>query len=90
MFTNRTHLHRYVFDRAADEIIPVIGVANILAVDYDYANDCIFWSDIGQFNIQVVSPFGKQSLNRGRDISCHVEKNTLTSFDVAQPNICKV
>jgi hypothetical protein len=53
VFTNRTHIHRYVFDRNGDELVPISGPTNILAVDYDYSNDCVFWSDVRLYNIQV-------------------------------------
>lgn len=53
VFVNRSHIHRYVFDRSRDELVPVSGPTNILAVDYDYANDCVFWSDAQLYNIQV-------------------------------------
>ena len=53
VFNNRTHIHRYVFDRVSDELVPISGPVNILAIDYDYANDCIFWSDVRLYNIQV-------------------------------------
>lgn len=53
VFVNRSRIHRYVFDRSQDELVPINGPTNILAVDYDYANDCVFWSDARLYNIQV-------------------------------------
>jgi hypothetical protein len=64
IFTNRTHIHRYVVGRNMDEILPLTGSSSILTVDYDYANDCIFWSDSRQYSIQM-------RCLRGSDMSQH-------------------
>jgi len=54
LFTNRSHIHRYVFDQRQDVRIPLAAVPhNILTVEYNYASDCIFWTDGRYSTIQV-------------------------------------
>ena len=39
------------------EVLPLIGVTNVIAMDFDLATDCVFWADIDQDKIM------KQCLN---------------------------
>lgn len=53
LFTNHTSIHRYVFDHQRHEVLPIGNLENVLTVEYDYHNDCLFWSDARLGNIQV-------------------------------------
>jgi len=55
IYTNQTHMFRYEFDHNRTEQIPITGRASVLTVEYDYANDCVFWSDSRLYSIQVGS-----------------------------------
>ena len=53
LYSTRTSVHRYMFSSGRDEILPLSGVKDIVALDYDYNNNCLYYSDTELDIIQV-------------------------------------
>jgi len=77
LYTNRSQIHRYVFDIHQNFKIPLSSFTqNILTVDYDYRDDCLFWTDGRYSSVQT------QCL-RGSNVT----QRTLVRFDETMDTI---
>lgn len=45
MYSTRTSVHKYLFGKQRDEQFQTGPIGDVVAIDYDYANDCLFWAD---------------------------------------------
>jgi hypothetical protein len=45
LYSTRTNIHRYVFTSSRDEVLPINGIENVVALDYSYADNCVFYAD---------------------------------------------
>lgn len=58
--------------RTGIEVFPVDGLKNVIAIEYDMKNDCVYWADI------VNDTIGRQCLRNGTE-----EREILVETDLA-------
>ena len=54
MLVNMTDIHRYSFSTRRTTRIRMNNVGNVVAMTYNYLDDCLYFADNRQDNIQVV------------------------------------
>lgn len=56
LFATRKSIHRYDLASGATEQLPLAGLRAAVALDFDYARNCLYWSDLALDLIQVSGP----------------------------------
>lgn len=56
LFATRKSIHRYDLASGATEQLPLSGLRAAVALDFDYARNCLYWSDLALDLIQVSGP----------------------------------
>ncbi|ELU15207.1 hypothetical protein CAPTEDRAFT_219450 [Capitella teleta] len=59
LYSTRSSIHRYMFGTSQNEQLPIEGIQNVVAVDYSYRDNCVFYADsspssIGKFCLDGV------------------------------------
>lgn len=72
LFAQRDKISRYDLVTAAVEELPVRNLKNVIAIDFDLRNNCVYWADI------ILDVIGRQCFKSGT----HVEE-ILVSRDLA-------
>nr|XP_060463732.1 sortilin-related receptor [Panthera onca] len=58
LYAMRKSIHRYDLASGATEQLPLTGLRAAVALDFDYEQNCLYWSDLALDIIQVRQPFG--------------------------------
>lgn len=53
LYAVRNSIHRYDLATGTDQALPLIGLREAVALDFDYDRNCLYWADISLDNIQV-------------------------------------
>lgn len=67
LYAMRKSIHRYDLASGATEQLPLTGLRAAVALDFDYEQNCLYWSDLALDIIQVRQPFGLLSGATPRD-----------------------
>ncbi|XP_057695606.1 sortilin-related receptor [Corythoichthys intestinalis] len=46
LYAVRTSIHRYDLATGTDQVLPLLGLKEAVALDFDYDKNCIYWADI--------------------------------------------
>lgn len=49
----RNSIHRYDLATGMDQALPLTGLREAVALDFDYDRNCLYWADISLDTIQV-------------------------------------
>lgn len=49
----RNSIHRYDLATGTDQALPLAGLREAVALDFDYDRNCLYWADISLDTIQV-------------------------------------
>lgn len=52
--------HRYDLATGTDQALPLAGLREAVALDFDYDRNCLYWADISLDTIQVSGGFGRE------------------------------
>lgn len=58
LYAVRNSIHRYDLATGTDQALPLIGLREAVALDFDYDRNCLYWADISLDNIQVCAGEG--------------------------------
>lgn len=53
LYAVRNSIHRYDLATGMDQALPLTGLREAVALDFDYDRNCLYWADISLDNIQV-------------------------------------
>lgn len=53
LYTVRNSIHRYDLATGTDQALPLVGLREAVALDFDYDKNCLYWADISLDTIQV-------------------------------------
>lgn len=53
LYAVRNSIHRYDLATGTDQGLPLSGLREAVALDFDYERNCIYWADISLDTIQV-------------------------------------
>lgn len=53
LYAVRNSIHRYDLATGTDQALPLMGLREAVALDFDYDRNCLYWADISLDNIQV-------------------------------------
>lgn len=53
LYAVRNSIHRYDLATGADQVLPLSGLHEAVALDFDYERNCLYWADISLDTIQV-------------------------------------
>lgn len=53
LYAVRHSIHRYDLATGADQALPLAGLREAVALDFDYERNCLYWADISLDTIQV-------------------------------------
>ena len=57
------------------EELPLIGIHNVIAMDFDSETDCVFWADIDKDRIVKIAHGGNRQLRRRVQWHCYSQSN---------------
>uniref|UniRef100_A0A3Q3EAT1 Sortilin-related receptor n=1 Tax=Labrus bergylta TaxID=56723 RepID=A0A3Q3EAT1_9LABR len=52
LYAVRNSIHRYDLATGADQVLPLAGLREAVALDFDYDRNCLYWADISLDTIQ--------------------------------------
>lgn len=53
LYAVRNSIHRYDLATGTDQALPLAGLREAVALDFDYDRNCLYWADISLDTIQV-------------------------------------
>lgn len=53
LYAVRNSIHRYDLATGTDQPLPLNGLREAVALDFDYDRNCLYWADISLDTIQV-------------------------------------
>ncbi len=53
LYAVRSSIHRYDLATGTDQPLPLSGLHEAVALDFDYEKNCLYWADISLDTIQV-------------------------------------
>ncbi len=53
LYAVRSSIHRYDLATGTDQPLPLLGLHEAVALDFDYEKNCLYWADISLDTIQV-------------------------------------
>lgn len=53
LYAVRNSIHRYDMATGKDQALPLTGLREAVALDFDYDRNCLYWADISLDTIQV-------------------------------------
>lgn len=53
LYAVRNSIHRYDLATGTDQALPLTGLREAVALDFDYGRNCLYWADISLDTIQV-------------------------------------
>lgn len=53
LYAVRNSIHRYDLATGTDQALPLTGLREAVALDFDYDRNCLYWADISLDTIQV-------------------------------------
>lgn len=53
LYAVRNSIHRYDLATGTDQALPLVGLREAVALDFDYDRNCLYWTDISLDTIQV-------------------------------------
>lgn len=53
LYAVRNSIHRYDLATGTDQPLPLVGLREAVALDFDYDRNCLYWADISLDTIQV-------------------------------------
>lgn len=53
LYAVRNSIHRYDLATGVDQPLPLSGLREAVALDFDYERNCLYWADISLDTIQV-------------------------------------
>lgn len=53
LYAVRNSIHRYDLATGTDQALPLAGLREAVALDFDYDKNCLYWADISLDTIQV-------------------------------------
>lgn len=53
LYAVRNSIHRYDLATGSDQALPLAGLREAVALDFDYDRNCLYWADISLDTIQV-------------------------------------
>lgn len=56
LYAVRNSIHRYDLATGTDQALPLAGLREAVALDFDYDRNCLYWADISLDTIQVSAP----------------------------------
>lgn len=56
LYAVRNSIHRYDLATGTDQALPLSGLREAVALDFDYDRNCLYWADISLDTIQVQVP----------------------------------
>ena len=56
LYTTRTSIHHVDLTDNRDVTMDLRGLQNVIAIEYDYGQDCIYWADVNTRKLQVWTP----------------------------------
>ncbi|KAK2142820.1 hypothetical protein LSH36_910g01030 [Paralvinella palmiformis] len=54
LYTTRSTIHKRSFTNQRDEVLPLVGLQDVIAVEFDYQQNCLYWADAALNVIQKV------------------------------------
>lgn len=63
----RDKISRIYLPNGKKEVLPVVGLKNVIAIEFDQKNNCVFWADI------MTDEIGRQCLNGNRSVEILAE-----------------
>lgn len=57
LYAVRNSIHRYDLATGVDQSLPLSGLREAVALDFDYDRNCLYWADISLDTIQVFTAF---------------------------------
>ncbi len=57
LYAVRNSIHRYDLATGTDQALPLAGLREAVALDFDYDRNCLYWADISLDTIQVSDEF---------------------------------
>jgi len=66
----RKSIHRYDLATGADQALPLAGLREAVAMDFDYDRNCLYWADISLDTIQVTGAFIVKGNSRSESYRC--------------------
>ncbi|KAJ8276085.1 hypothetical protein COCON_G00078370 [Conger conger] len=52
LYAVRSSIHRYDLSTGTDQVLPLSGLREAIALDFDYEQNCLYWADIALDTIQ--------------------------------------
>ncbi len=61
----RTEIHRYLLVEERDEKLPIEGLSAVIAIDYNWRDNCMFWADIVEdaIHVSIATPQSKKTVS---------------------------
>lgn len=53
LYAVRSSIHRLDLSTGSDQALPLSGLREAIALDFDYERNCLYWADIALDTIQV-------------------------------------
>ena len=60
LYAVRNSIHRYDLATGTDQALPLVGLREAVALDFDYDRNCLYWADISLDTIQVSEEFKRE------------------------------
>lgn len=70
LYAVRNSIHRYDLATGTDQALPLAGLREAVALDFDYDRNCLYWADISLDTIQVSDEFHWEATRPTVDFLC--------------------
>lgn len=55
LYAQRKMIHRYIFGKNENDILVQNGLVEAVVLDFDKADNCLYWADLATDNVKVSS-----------------------------------